>query len=195
MVQGHNTKGIKTMPQVKQIITLSFDELPENLQDKIILNWRDNEEYFYGSENAATLKAFERNFPIKIKDWEYGYRNYIRADIQLEDLIKELSGVRAWKWLKNNSHDKAIGWDKKYHNIAEDCPLTGYYMDNIILQPLRDFMARPDKNQTIKDIFWACLNAWLDACQKDFDYWLSEEAIREDILSNDYQFDHNGNLA
>ena len=67
----------------------SFNELSKSAQDKIINSWRDNDNYFWNHENYNSLKSFCELFDIKIKDYEYGYRNYINASFNLDSNILE----------------------------------------------------------------------------------------------------------
>ena len=181
----------------------SFDELNESAQEKVIATWRDNEEYFWISENSESLEAFCKLFAIEIKDYDYGYRNYVNSSFNLSLDILEFKNTLAHKYLWNNyKHD--IFKPKYYYKngkarhskiqLTNDCVLTGYYIDDQILAPIYDFLEKPD-NSSIEDLLNDCLNNWIGACKKDYEYWLSAESIREEIACNDYIFLANGQLA
>jgi hypothetical protein len=181
----------------------SFDELNESAQEKVIATWRDNDEYFWGSENSESLEAFCKIFAIKIKDYDYGYRNYINSRFNLDLDILEFKNTLAYKYLWNNYKSDIFKSKYYYKNgkkrlsniqLNDDCVLTGYYIDNEILAPIYDFLKKPD-NSSIENLLNDCLNNWLSACRKDYEYWLSAESIREDIACNDYLFLANGQLA
>lgn len=181
----------------------SFDELSENAQEKVISTWRDNDQYFWDSENTDSLNAFCKIFDIKIKDYEYGYRNYINSSFNLSLDILEFKNVVAYKYLWSNYKSDIFKPKQYYKNgkkrlskiqLNNDFVLTGYYIDNEILAPIYDFLKKPD-NSSIEDLLNDCLNNWLSAGRKDYEYWNSEECIREEIKDNDYLFLANGQLS
>lgn len=180
----------------------TFDELPESVQDKIIYNWRTDDEYFWSGENYDSLKAFCDIFRINIINYEYGYQNYINASTSLDDDILELSGIKLAKHLWNNYKNYLFKPKYYYRNgkmrnskiqFDNDCILTGYYIDNEILGPIYDFLDKPD-NRNFDELLEDCTQSWLSACRKDYDYWMSRECIIDDIKSNDYLFTANGEL-
>ena len=83
-----------------------------------------------------------------------------------------------------------------YSNTAKDnsCVLTGVCYDNDILQPVYDFLARPDKTETFESL----INSIESAIQKCFDNtetWLnSDEFTIDEIEANDYEFTIDGNI-
>lgn len=72
--------------------------------------------------------------------------------------------------------------------------LTGYYLDDVILGPIYNFLKNPDNTTTLYDLINDCLNEWLDACREDYEYWLSEDSIKDDIAANEYEFTINGEI-
>ena len=183
----------------------TFDELDESAKNKVIESWRENDEYFWNNENNESLKEFCELFNIKISDYDYGYRKYINASFNLDSEILELSGIRAAKWLYNN-FKKSLFKPKTYYGknyakkrnskifIDSDCILTGYYIDNYLVAPIHEFINKPN-NSSIENVLNDCLESWLSACKKDYDYWLSRESIIEDMNCNEYMFLENGKLA
>jgi hypothetical protein len=183
----------------------SFNELSEKAKEKIINSWRDNDEYFWGSENADSLNAFCDIFQIKINNYDYGYQNYINVSFNLESEVLDFCHFKAATWLSNNYLNKlrrpktyyGKGYGKKRNSkifYDYDCTLTGYYIDNSLIMPLLDFINKPD-NRSVENVLNDCLNSWLSACKEDYEHWLSSESIIEDIEANDYMFLINGELA
>ena len=166
------------------------------------------------NENEDTLKAFENIFPIKVGDWEYGYRNFINFKMTVDyEEIENMTGIRLLKYLWNNyrrdiyngkyystsGHYDEQGkyhYKKRYSKITleHSCVLTGYCMDDEILQPIYDFMQKPD-NRTFYDLINDCLHNWIFACNQELEYQNSDEAIIETIQANEYDFLENGKLA
>lgn len=161
-----------------------FEELEEKIQEKIISNWRDNDDYFLGDDNEITIKEFERIIPnLYVKNWSYDSYNHYHHFIITEDSISELSGVRLWKWLNNNLEMDEI--------MKENCCLSGYFTDNDILQPIVDFYKKPT-NISLYDLIDDCLSSFMKCCSDQYKYWSSEKCIREEIEINEYEFTENG---
>lgn len=186
-------------------ITLySFNELSDNAKENIISTWRYNDEYFWSKENDESLKEFCNLFNINVTGYDYGYHNYINAKFNLDDNILELSSQRLATYIWNN-YKNALYKGKYYSKYSKsrnskiqlspnDCSLTGYYIDQALIDPIIEFMSKPD-GRSFERLLNDCLDNWLLMCKRDYDYWLSSESIIEDIEFNDYLFLANGNLA
>lgn len=180
------------MARALEITVYTFDELDASTQARVISNWRDGDQFFWTDEWAQSLDAFAKLAPLTVRNWEIGYRsNGVTFDMDEDDNygdgIAELSGVRAWKWLVNN------GWAKLA--AGQDCPFTGYCGDESLLDHIRDALANPAAIVSLRDVFDAALQGWAWAFERDINHWGSEEAIREDIEANEYEFNANGTLA
>ena len=157
-----------------------FEELEESIQEKVIRDWRINDEYFWYHENADTLKAIENLFGIKV-DYSYGDRDSfikfsglcIDEDISPVEFFLDIHSLDDWK------------------DINENWKLTGYYMDSCF-SPVIELLETGigEIEDTIQDVLYE----WLGYCQKDFEFWLSEESILEEIQIGEYEFYEDGNL-
>jgi len=199
-----------------QVTLFNVNELDESAKELAYQKFCNSEEYFWTEENKDTLYKFEEIFPIKIKNWEYGFCNsYINFKFDAyynEDEIKELSGVRLLKYIINNYYDflysaktftkssiYLVGKDQKQRKSKiiyqeNNCQLTGYYMDSVILQPIYDFLKKPNKYVTFEDLMNNCLQSWLSACCKDYKHAYSEEAFIEDCEINERLYFESGEL-
>ena len=174
------------MARVLEVTVYKFDELDADVQQRVISNWRDGDTFFWSDEWEASLNAFAKIAPLTIRNWEVGYRgNGVTFD--MDENVADLFGVRAWKWLVNN------GWAKLA--AGQDCPFTGYCGDEDLLDAIRAAIANPASITSLRDIFKEALHDWAKAFERDIDHWGSEEAIREDIDANEYEFNANGTLA
>lgn len=68
-----------------------------------------------------------------------------------------------------------------------ECPLTGYYMDNMILDPIYCFFTHPD-DTTFYDLIECCLDTFFRACRDDARYCRSEEYFAELAESNAWEY-------
>ena len=78
---------------------------------------------------------------------------------------------------------------------GQDCPFTGYCGDETLLDAIRKALANPAAITSLRDVFNDALQSWAWAFESDINHWHSEEAIREDIEANGYEFNANGTLA
>jgi hypothetical protein len=188
----------------------TFAELSEESKEKAIENYRNKGyEPDWQSENIDTLNKFAEIFPVKIKNWEYGsYRgDGVSFEFTADSDIEELTGQRLATYLWNNY--KSYLYKGKYYSIHKNgkyysrhskiqlehsCVLTGYCMDDDILQPIYDFMSKPDKRTDFKELMADCFHAWIKACNEDIEYQNSDEHIKEELEINNYEFTENGEI-
>jgi hypothetical protein len=148
------------------------------------------------------------------------YFNADTYDLQAEDV----EGWRAYKYIINNYWDilykpqfrgtikndtikhRRITHEKlsngrmfnAYHSgIFKDtcCNLTGYCLDNEIMQPIYDFLKNPNTSTTLKDLYDDCFNAFITGWNDDVESQNSDEVIIETIEANEYEFTEDGQLA
>jgi len=205
------------MPYAKTIYVYEYDELSDSAKENALIKlceWFD----YWGDDNRATLDAFINIFPVKGVKWEYGFCSpwinftFTGDDdrFSFENDIAELSGIRLLKYLWNNYRndlyqgkyygvivrDLHIDHYKSRHSkvqLENDCVLTGYYIDNAILQPIYDFMAKPD-SRNFEELMYDCLYAWVKACSDDYDAWYGEENMIEMAVHNEVCFNEYGDI-
>ena len=194
----------------KTIEIYKFEELSEDIKEKLITEWRINDFFSWSEENNDSLKAFADLFDITIKDWNIGHW-YINFSYDNEE-IENLDFMHLRKWLINNYYDDITGkkyystngsyidgnynYKSRYSNIfitRLNCPFTGYCMDNDLISPIFEFLDHP-YDTDIKSLLDLCLQSWLESYKKDLEFWYSEEGIKEEILGNDYEFTIDGKI-
>lgn len=180
--------------------SFAFGNLPKHVQDEILANWRDHDEFPWHKDWVDTLKEFASGSPLAVRKWEVGYRGGgVTFDIEERGLwnsreglsdewADRMTGVRLWKFLR-----RTYG-----RLLRKACPLTGYCGDEDILGPIREAIAshpRGLRHTTLRDVLADCFAAWVSAYEADIDYWHSDECVKEDIEANDYRFDEDGELV
>lgn len=174
------------MTRTVEITLYKLGELDERTQQRVIDGWRANDQFPWGDEWRESLDAFAKIAPLTIRDWSVGYRsNGVTFD--MDEDVADLSGNEAQQWLIAN------GWQKLAQN--QDCPFTGYCGDEVLLDAIRTALGNPSSISSLRSVFADALHDWAKGFERDMDYWASEEAIREDIEANDYEFHANGTLA
>ena len=147
----------------------SLDELSDEAKERAYRDWNaDGVPYPFAEGARRTMEAFENEFGVKVRNWEYGSGGYrFRLDTSsIDDDVLALSGnrARAWFW---NAHGDALlvpktrrftrGKDGKLAEAAVPgtvkyvskvsferayegtCPLTGWCFDSCALDPISRF--------------------------------------------------------
>jgi hypothetical protein len=190
----------------------TFDELSEKAKQKA-RDWFAAQGWDDTTEAQASLRAFEKVFPVRIKDWNVGWGgDYIRFFFEGKDEIEALSGWRLATYIWNNYRDDIYkgkyystkGFydeNKKYHYkfrhskvILESgsCPFTGDCYDEDLLDPLWKFLKNPSDSICFSDLMRMCLDSWVKCISSEADYHTTDEYISETCDANDYHFLESG---
>lgn len=96
-----------------------------------------------------------------------------------------------WGHGKYDENGKYLGCKKRKSRIQwdSDYPLTGVCYDKDILQPIRDFLKKPHKNWTLKDLIEDCVDSFLSSWHKDYEYCCDNEDFLEEEMENLYEGD------
>lgn len=194
--------------RTEQIKIFTITELSEDAQDYAYQKWLSHNEYPWHDENRGSLDKFEKIFPIKVKNWEYGYGCHISFTMICEDALAEISGIRLMKHIYTHyfsdifsrKHYSIMGKNGKYkyrHSRimweTENCPLTGYWIDNVLLDPIWEFLKKPD-SRTFKDLMGDCLHKWVHTCEDDFEACQTKEYFLDLAQANDMEYTEDGRI-
>jgi len=208
--------------QTKRIKVYSFDELSADAQQAAIDNARDkglheDASYFY-EESYETVKVFNDLFGTT--EGRREWTDYSTGEI--DDDILNLSGTRLLAYLWNNyktslfkgkyysvkanhplKHRRVKSTTFKNGNtfngyysaiqLEHSCVLTGMWCDDAMLQPIYDFMSKPD-NRTFEDLLSECFDSLKSALQSEEEYHYSDEGVQEYLTANNYQFLKDGTI-
>ena len=151
-----------------EVEVYSFDELSYEAKERALAKWRETEDHHWGGEVRDTIAAFEKEFGVDIKSWQYSsYSHRFSLDLsRIDDDVLALKGNRARAWFWNNhahvllaparhywTHDRdgrllrAVAPDSRvyqskvfYDRVYDGtCPFTGVCFDNDALDPLAYF--------------------------------------------------------
>lgn len=168
-----------------------FHELSEDAQERAIRSIRDKydqwDHFDYLRHEAGQSRSdFLAHFGFKESYGRLGSSGIHYSGYQGE-CIDQLFHVRAWKWIANSiladSPDLLSG----------NCPFAGVTWDEILLDPIREFMARPYRIE-LSELISDCLANLDRAVESEIDYRYSDEAIIEDIECNGFEFTEDGEL-
>lgn len=204
-----------------ETVLYKFDELTPEAKENAIEGYRNSGvdgDYLF-SEIRGSIDAFCKLFRI------HTGRSYtdLRTD-KVDSNTLELSGIRLYKYLMNNfgndlfkpvylkSFDREVkskaficktkeSKSGKYTLIYSkqrkdnSCVLTGVCWDNDILQPVYDFLKKPNESTDFEDLIKEVENT-ISKCFSETEDWLnSDEYIKDEIENGDYEFLESGELA
>ncbi len=201
------------MPETRTIQVYKVTELSEKAKDHAFYRWLEYDSYSWQDENRDTLDSFCKLFPVKVAHWEYDDLHYsIRCE--LSDYCYapvSMSGWRLATYIWNNYghvlfpgkyYSKGRYVDGKYQYKSRtskiilnprNCCLTGFCRDEDMLDPVYDFLQKPD-GTTFEELMKACCEAWGRACMQDMEASTTMEAFEEFCETNDMLFDVSGRL-
>ena len=74
------------------------------------------------------------------------------------------------------------------------CPLTGYCIDNDILDPIYRFLKSPTENVTFDNLMDECLDSFFRACRDDMESTQTLEYFTEESNANGWEYLSDGKL-
>ena len=184
------------------------NELSNEARQRAYNNWLSNScDYPYWDEDSDTLDEFTRLFNLRVKKYECSAYDYTYSLESLNDEeIDELSGLRLYKYLVNNfwcylfkhkryyHKDYFVNRKKRLSNIfyTNCCVLTGVCSDEAILEPIYDFLKKPNEGTNFLSLMYECLESFFKYCRECIKDYESEENFIEICKENDYTFLSNG---
>lgn len=190
--------------RTKTINAYNYDELSGTAKD-IAREKFTPEELDWGSECWDTLKAFAALAGVKVKEFNE-YRGLVYTLDSVEEIIKDMSGIRLMKYLNNRFFDSiykpkfiyagglSANSKTRYSKVQVscNCPLTGFCMDMDILDPLVDAMHGKALKSTYSDVISECMWAWEKSYKAEIDYQQSEEYFKNHAEANELYFSEDG---
>lgn len=184
----------------EKIYTLS--ELSDKARERAYRKWLDNYDYPFAYDNRSVLRDFSDIFNLRVDHWEYDTSTYnYRFSTDNSGEVDELKGERLYKYIMNNFWSKLYlpkifykSYEKRRKSkvfFDNECVLTGYYLDDIILKPIYDFLEKPT-DKTYYDLMDDCLDGFFKACRDDYETCCSEENFADESEANEWEYRQNG---
>lgn len=155
-----------------------FEELNEKAQETALEWYRNVQDIHWGDEAIESLTKFCEWFGIELCDWSYGLYDGVTIKTNIEYL---------------SYGDKDVQYSKKYFldGLSEDCPFTGYCMDETLLDPIRKLKSN-DTYAVRIELLQSCLDNWVSNFEAELEHQQTDEYIKENIICNEYEFLENG---
>lgn len=184
---------------IEEIKIYQFDELSENVKQRLIEKEYENFEiYFYVDEWANTVKAISRLIGGRY-DYEISlYRNSHLEFINYQEPEEEVYGNRAVTWIYNNWMQytyKGKYYSKngkhRHSKIIKDCVFTGICYDCNFWETFNLFKeeAKKGKELTVSDFIAMLEEALTHDIVDRLEALASEEGLTEYLSQNEYYED------
>lgn len=167
------------------------NELSESGKKRAYDDWIDHTEYPFLDDNQKTLDVFREIFDPKEGCSIYSDRKF--------------TGHRLAKYIINNywdeiysrkAYSKVIrsGYKIRHSNVQviRDCSLTGYYIDEVILEPIYNFINRPVNGPSLSDLVREGISRFDREVDRDYYDYYSMDRFLEECEENEYRFLKNG---
>jgi hypothetical protein len=189
------------------IYTWTIDEHPN--PDACIKWMRDNlhDLYWGHDENHGSLEAFCHHFGVTLRgrSIDLSAPSYVTIDAEQWETDcreQELTGVRLWKYLQNNGYLQIRNrWRPCLSNSGNivqlldgNCPLTGYFMDEVLLDAVREFIAHPSAGTNMQDIVNDAAHRFTESYIAEWEYTYSDDGLRDTAEANRYEFTEDGRI-
>jgi len=158
----------KNQSAIKALQVLEVTQLNEEALNNAHNIFCNNEIYPEYEENRHVLKMFEKEFKCSVSfayDVNSGWARIINCSLNV--VPHRIYGLELQKFFL-----------EEYPHLLEDGEImTGWYLDNYILSPIREFVKNP-RNITLIDLMHKCVNTWVEACSQDMkEFYLKENFI------------------
>ena len=192
------------------INTYKFSELTEEATQIAIDNYTPCLDYIV-NDALATIKAGLKAFDCELIGYCIGATpdrgEYMQVSTYTE-YSEDIQGFRLRTYLLNNFsrylytgkpqgkyEKRGEKWAYKRYSkvifLETDCPFTGMCYDCDFLQPIVDFIKKPDSS-TFKELMQSCVDNVVSVLHSEGEYRLSDEGKIEDIEANEWDFTENG---
>ena len=189
--------------KIKEIKVYEFHELSSESQDQAIEYFANKIDFssFWSMDYKNTLDKFCDIFDVKLRDWNIDTYSYDYRISSIPDT--EISGLKLYKLIQNSFWDSLYSKKIFYKNdkkrkskiLLEQNDITGFCADYAILEPIYDYIKKPNLKYNYKDLIELCLDSFFSYWLNDIEYQYSSENIKEFIEINDYEFLESGELA
>lgn len=184
-----------------------FDEAGQTLKEFcsiFSINYRNidflepyRNEYSFGLEdNILGLSGLRLRTYIINNYYSNLYKKRYLKDGGLSDTKPNSHKMREISQIQANCPNKGKYSISYYSNIQldNDCPLTGTIYDYSILDPIYNFLNKPKDSITFEDLLNDCISNLSKDVQKEYEYQLTQAAIEDYCLANNYKFLENGEM-
>lgn len=205
--------------RTKKIKIHRFSELKKSVREKVMEEYLELEHETFDWIIQDAHNSFEKFANIfSVENYRIDYCETYRNEykINLEDDIKQLSGIRLCGYIWNN-YRKQLFKGKYYsvesgkvihHNrvkstklsngkifnayysaieLDNSCVLTGVCYDQDLLDPIYKFLEKPS-NTTFEELINECIESLCKSVRDEIEGNSKEEAIAEYFDANDHEF-------
>jgi len=179
--------------RTEEIKIYNFEELSVEAQEKAIEDTRNSEGYLDYEWYDFLYEDFhekleEIGVSCKTFYWDLYHNNFYLDSPNIDDIKKFIKKAGAEKILilKNLEVEKGEYWDE-----IED----GLYSAGIVSEEYRTDVydsGIDELDEILTEKLQEILNGFLNSLKESFDYLNSDEAVKEHLIINEYEFEEDG---
>lgn len=170
--------------------TYELYELPQDAQKRAYEVWKNEVGYCNMEEAQRTLREFCNHFNVSIYALEYLSED--RPYVQFKVMSPELR-IASGTGLVNYLFEYHGGLLFNKDGLRIPSPLSGFFMDYLMLEPLYNYLQNPD-DRDYELLMDECLDIWAVTCAKDFKECTSFEYFMKECNMRNWRFLENGRM-
>lgn len=190
-----------------EIKIYEFNELSEKARERALEKY-NNPEPEVGIWEI--IKEFEKHFYLKVEssDLERYFRIHFYNDD--DEGVSSIEGERLYKFIQNNFHNTLYKrktykierrirrkWRERISKISyqeTECPFTGFWLDEFLLDPIREFMRKIEYGITWEELVERCVSNLVENYKEYIEYLESEENFKDNCECNGWEFMEDGTM-
>lgn len=186
-----------------EINIYKMNELSEEIQEKIVNDFRINNDLPFFSEILNSMQAIAKHLEVQITNYEFSDNiNFVDStSLSNEEEIEKFSIHRTYRYIVNH-YSSILKQNKVYEKngkkrvskiIKEDscCPFTGVCFDEDFLDVIRKYLNVPDY-RTVNDIIKETLNCAIKMFRTECVDYFSKENILGVSEANNWEYTEDG---
>lgn len=178
-----------------QVNVYRVNELSESGKKKAHDDWTDYTWYPYLDDNQKTLDIFREIFCPNEGCSIYSDRKFTGhrlAKYIINNFWDDINSRKAYS--KVISRSGKYGYKIRHSNInfIRDCSLTGYYLDEVILEPIYAFIDHPVNGPSLSDLVREGISRLSREVDRDYYEYYSMERFLDVCEENEYRFLEDG---
>jgi len=166
-----------------------FEELSEEAKDRALEDWCAflfDSGFAWADEYFDSIKEGIKAFDCDLKDWSIDWLDENRSSVK----------VSAWETGEDEEERdlEAILTDDYKEKIFSEggCPFTGFCGDEDFLDPIRDFLKKPDKETTMEELMRDCAYSVRVQAKISAKEQMTEEYFIDHAEVNNFEFTEDG---
>lgn len=185
-----------------EVKSYNFRELSQGAYNVAYENWKELCDYD-SDLHLESLSKFCEVFNVDIINFDDD--GLVNFDLMVSEETKNIRGIVLKRYLMENHFNhlfiKKVNYseneygDKKTEiTFINTKVLTDHYFDDLILEPIYNFLENMDSNTTLKGLIGKCLYTWVHYDNQEEELCTSYQAFEDYCKYNNTRFNKDGEI-